>query len=1080
MVLAEPEIKALPYIEVPTSKGIIKMLIDCGANVNVISKKWAFSSGTTIYNIREQNVKGVTGSEKIEKCVKLNIFQPLLKQNFKFLVLDFHPFFDGIIGTEILFGKRFNLITAQKALEVKCDTGELKIIPLKFYNPTPAPRESIHKTETINILENIRTSHLSEKERSSLIPIISNSKEVFHDPDNRLSCTTNIECSIRTEDDIPIYQKSYPYPVAYKQEVDAQISKLLDDGIIRPSRSPWNSPVWIVPKKMDASGKKKFRLVIDYRKLNQKTVSDKYPMPEISNILDQLGGNRYFTTLDLASGFHQIKMDPRDVEKTAFSVNHGKYEFVRMPFGLKNAPAIFQRAMDDVLREHIGKICYVYMDDVVVFGRTLEEALKNLETILRKLQEANLKVQPDKSEFLMKSVEFLGYVITENGIKPNSKKIETIEKWPEPKTIKELRGFLGLIGYYRRFVKDFAKLTKPLTNLFRGEKTPDSKRKITLNQAEKECFQNMKTILSSNDILTYPDFSKPFLITTDASNFAIGAVLSQGEIGKDKPIHFASRTLNRAEENYSATEKEMLAIYWALKVFRNYIYGHKFKILTDHQPLTFSLSPRNANAKLKNWKSYLEEHDYEIVYKPGKSNVVADALSRVQINSLTPTQHSAEDDDSNYIISTEAPLNGFRSQIIIETTTTNPETIITNPFPGYRRILIRRTKFDEQILTSILKEFCDPTKTNGLHTSEEILGQLQEVFKKYFSRPGLLKIRFTQTILRDVTDADEQEKIVRETHERAHRGIQENKYQILREFYFPKITQHLKKYIRVCDKCNTSKYDRQPLIIPIQETPIPNYPYQILHLDIFQIESDYYLSSVDKFSKYGRMIPIRSRHAIHISKAIWETVTSFIIPNSLVMDNERAFQSPDIKGKLLDLNIKVYLTPNSKSEVNGCVERFHSTIIELYRIQKQITPHLPSRNIVHIVVEKYNNTIHSSTLKTPKEILFGNQRDPERQIDPDKLEQIRQKTYDEIIVRLKEAQQKQLEKENKNKPPAPALETGQMVYVKDKIIKPKHKQIFKKAFVQNSNEVTFRNEGNSKLHKSNVKNINLFPGSQRL
>lgn len=227
------------------------------------------------------------------------------------------------------------------------------------------------------------------------------------------------------------------------------------------------------------------------------------------------------------------------------------------------------------------------------------------------------------------------------------------------------------------------------------------------------------------------------------------------------------------------------------------------------------------------------------------------------------------------------------------------------------------------------------------------------------------------------------------------------------------------------------------------------------------------------------MIPIKSRHAVHIGQAIWDTVTSFMIPNSLVMDNERAFQSPVIRGKLLDLNITVYLTPNSKSEVNGPVERFHSTILEIYRIQKQLTPHLPSRNIIHIVVEKYNNTIHSSTLKTPKEILFGNQRDSNRQTDPNQLELIRQKTYDEVIVRLKEAQFKQLAKINKNRQSAPVLETGQQVYVKDKIIKPKHKNLFKKAYVQTSNEVTFRNEENSKLHKSNVKNINIIPESRQ-
>ena len=249
----------------------------------------------------------------------------------------------------------------------------------------------------------------------------------------------------------------------------------------------------------------------------------------------------------------------------------------------------------------------------------------------------------------------------------------------------------------------------------------------------------------------------------------------------------------------------------------------------------------------------MEEHDYEISYKPGKANVVADALSRIQIHSLTPTQNSAENDDSYYIPSTEAPLNAFRVQVIIESTNTNPETIITKPFPGFRRITIKRTRFTEEILVSLLKEFFDPTKLNGLYTSEGILGQLQEVYKKYFSRAGMLKIRFTQKILKDITDPDEQDEIIRKTHARAHRGIDENKQHILREFYFPKLTQKIKNCINVCDTCNVSKYDRRPLIIPIQETPIPNYPFQIIHIDIFQIESKYFLSSIDKFSKYGRM-----------------------------------------------------------------------------------------------------------------------------------------------------------------------------------------------------------------------------------
>lgn len=1065
MVRLKAKISPLPYIRVPTTKGEMKILIDCGANVNLISRKWACQSGKHIFKIPNEPVKGVTGKSVISEMVHLSLFKPVINEPAEFLIFDFHTFFDGLIGTELIFGEKFNLISNASIFQVYGDRNTLNI-PLHFYFPSPNPRKINH----INVMSDIRTEHLSEEERNALIPIIKSTKQVFHNPDNRLSCTTNVDCHIRTEDEIPIYQKTYPYPVAYREEVNVQISKLLNDGIIRPSRSPWNSPVWIVPKKMDASGKRKFRLVIDYRNLNKKTISDKYPMPEIANILDQLGGNRYFTTLDLASGFHQIKMNPRDIEKTAFSVNNGKYEFVRMPFGLKNAPAIFQRAMDDVLREHIGRICYVYMDDVVVFGKTLNEATKNLETILRVLQDANLKVQPDKSEFLRKSVEFLGYVITENGIKPNLKKIEAIEKWPEPKTVKELRGFLGLIGYYRRFVKDFAKMAKPLTKLFRGEKDPSSNKKITFEDTEKEAFLKLKTVLSSSDVLTYPNFNKPFLITTDASNYAIGAVLSQGEIGRDKPIHFASRTLNKSEENFSATEKEMLAIYWALKVFRNYIYGQKFTVITDHQPITFSLSSKNTNAKLKRWKSFLEEHDYQIIYRPGRTNVVADALSRVQIHSLTPTQHSAEDDDSNYIISTEAPLNAFRLQIIIEQTSTSPETTVTTPFPGYKRILIKRTQITEQILTTIMKEFFVPSKLIGLYTSEPILGQLQEVYKKFFSRANLLKIRFTQKLLVDVVDPNEQEKIIEETHERAHRGIDENKQQILRKHYFPKISARIKDFIRTCDICNTSKYDRHPLKVHVQETPIPKHPYDIIHIDIYQIDGNYFLSSIDKFSKFGRMLPIRSRHIVHIRRAFEDTITSNIIPSAVVTDNEKAFISPEIRGIMLDLNIRAYVTPSNKSEVNGQVERFHSTITEIFRIQKSLNPSYPCSRLMTISVDKYNETIHSTTGKTPKEILFGKSNSS---VSAEELDEIRNKMYEEVLVQLKEKQQKQLDTHNKNRQPAPDLTTGQEIYVKDKIFKSKHKPIFKKHFVQTNKRVTITNEKNQNLHKSNIKNFQL-------
>lgn len=544
----------MPYINLKTTIGEFPFLVDTGANINLIHPLLAENySLAKPYQFIANDIGSANGKFNANTAIDIEFFRPKINYQAQFLLRDFHPFFHGIIGTGILNALNAKIDLGNSTLHLNKDN-ETLTIPLLQYSPERTITKTFNNLPQQNPLNEaqvtcqsnhtkpehtFRTSHLSVNEKEQLLSVLNRHGEAFHKPDSNLTCSTVVECSINTVDDIPIHQKVYPYPAAYADEVNKQVKKLLDDGIIRPSRSAWTSPVWIVPKKSDASGEKKFRMVIDYRKLNEKTISDRYPMPEINYVIDQLKGQKYFITLDLASGFHQIKMKDSDIEKTAFSINNGKYEFTRMPFGLKNAPAIFQRAIDDVLRQHIGKICYVYIDDVIIFGKSLDEVLKNLEIILKALNNANLKIQLDKSEFLHKEIEFLGYVITSDGLKPNIKKIEAIEKYPEPTTIKELRSFLGMMGYYRRFVKDFAKIAKPLTNLLRGEGCHSNKR-LKLTESERTCFKKMKSILSSSDILIYPDYNRPFTLTTDASDFAIGAVLSQGEAQNDKPIHFAS------------------------------------------------------------------------------------------------------------------------------------------------------------------------------------------------------------------------------------------------------------------------------------------------------------------------------------------------------------------------------------------------------------------------------------------------------------------------------------------------------------------------------------------------------------
>uniref|UniRef100_A0AB38Z2N6 RNA-directed DNA polymerase n=1 Tax=Panta errantivirus TaxID=3078412 RepID=A0AB38Z2N6_9VIRU len=1030
----------LPYILLRTSQGEFPFLVDSGANINLITPKMALAyAKSKPYEYRSNGIKSATGDFNASSAIDIAFFEPLSNLKFQFVLYDFHPFFCGIVGTSILKTLNAKLCFEKDSLSITTDDGLPFTIPLQKY--------AKHKE---NHFVNFRVDHLDHTKKQRLTNVLNRNKHVFHEPNLALTCTTNVECSINTTDNIPVHQKVYPYPAAYANDVNDHIKNLLETGIIRPSRSAWTSPVWIVPKKDDASGQKKFRMVIDYRKINEKTNSDRYPMPEITYVLDQMKGQKYFSTLDLASGFHQIKMKNEDIEKTAFSINNGKYEFLRMPFGLKNAPAIFQRAIDDVLRNHIGKICYIYMDDVIVFGKSVDEHLENLETILKTLNSANLKIQLDKSEFLHKQIEFLGHIVTDEGIKPNIKKIEAIKMFQAPKTIKQLRSFLGLMGYYRKFIRDYAMIAKPLTNILRGETKISSTKKISLSEEQIKCFDKLKHILSSSDILIYPDYNQPFILTTDASDYAIGAVLSQGELGKDKPIHFGSRTLNKTEESYSVPEKEMLAIIWALKTFRNYLYGAKFKILTDHQPLTFTLSQRNTNAKLKRWKAYLEEHDYEIIYKPGKTNVVADALSRM-VYSMTATQHSANESDDFFILSTEAALNVFRHQVILEEGVENVQS--SEPFPNFKRIKVTVPNTADQTLLKVLKTHFDPSKLNGLLTSESLMGKLQEIYNKNFGRQNLLKIRFTQKMLQDIPCSNDQTAIIRKEHNRAHRGIEENRAQILRKYYFPKITAKIKYIIHNCQICNECKYDRSPTNSPIQKTPMPNAPFEIIHVDIMFLEKNYFLTCVDKFSKYAQVMKIDSRATVDVFPKLKEAILKHKPPDIIVIDGEKSLNSREITDFFNINGIIPYITATGRSEMNGIVERFHSTLLEIYRISKTEHPHINSLDLVTMSVHKYNHSVHSGTLYTPMEIITPSDDTPV--------------ILSKVRINISKKQHKDITYHNKSREDR-AISKDSDAYMKTKR-RLKHVKPYKKINIEKVNRTTVTTTDGKRIHKNDLK-----------
>ena len=383
----------------------------------------------------------------------------------------------------------------------------------------------------------------------------------------------------------------------------------------------------------------KFRLCVNYKPLNDITKKDNYPLPRIDELLDSLQDAQWFTTLDLASGYWQIKVKKEDQEKTAFITKFGTYEFKVMPFGLCNAPATFQRTMDKVLHGIKEKFVLVYLDDVIIYSKTCKEHLQHLTEVLNRIRHANLSLKAEKCNFIATELQFLGHVVGKDGVKPDPEKVEKMMNYPEPKNIRELRGVLGLFSYYRRFIKDFAQLADPLYQLLKKD-TP-----YTWTESQQQAFENLREKLTKAPIVQYPDFTKPFILHTDASGTGVGAVLAQKEGKQEHVIAYASRTLNPAEKNYAITELECLAIVWAVKYFRHYLYSSKFSIVTDHTALKWLLNStsESMNKRLERWKITLSEYDFEIIYRKGRLHLNTDAFLR-----LNPTSNNIHNTSLNY------------------------------------------------------------------------------------------------------------------------------------------------------------------------------------------------------------------------------------------------------------------------------------------------------------------------------------------------------------------------------------------------------------------------------------------------
>lgn len=884
------------YIEVEVEEsetGTCKLLVDTGADVTIL-KLGSLHDDVWIRDTDEDKIELCGISSKIVTIGQIDchikIGGYVVSHPVHIVPKEFKLEGDGLLGMDFL-----------QNIGAKIDYQNMN---LEFQNNCI----KIGKVETSeNEKPLIDISHLTTEEASQLLKLTNQYRDVFRKPNQYLTCTDTVKHEIPTEaDQPPINQRPYRLPEAQKNIVEEHIEEMRQSDVIRESTSPWNSPIVLVPKK-STDGTPKYRLCCDMRRLNEVTKGDAHPLPNISEILDQLGGMTYFSTLDLASGYHQIEIKESDKEKTAFSTPSGHWEYNRMCFGLKGAPACFVRLMNAVLRGLIGKACYVFMDDIICYGKNLDHQIENLKLVFQRLREHRLLLQPEKCTFLRESTTYLGHVITRNGVLPDPVKVKAVKEFPVPTTVKELKGFLGLCGYYRRFIKDFAKIAKPLNALFK-EGTA-----YLWEETQQQAFDEIKECLITEPVLQYPDFNKEFLLITDASQDALGAVLSQGTLGKDdRPVAYASRTLNKAERSYSTIERELLSVVWAAKHFRPYLWGRHFKVVTDHRPLRWLMSLKDPGSRLTRWTIKLSEYDFEVLHRPGTSNSNADALSRIQIvkigvspeailenqeaeeelQKIKKTLDTYEKDEAGYIYFVDR--KGRRRLIV---PADNREAVISahhdTPFGGHQ----------------------------GIERTNELIKE------RYYWKK---------------MDED------------------------IEEFV---------KTCEICNKKRATAAEKAP--VPMQITTPVTRPFQQCAVDIVgpltktHSGSQYILTFQDHFSKYPEAFAIADQKAQTIAKVfVEEIVCRHGTPEKLLSDNGTNFTSELLTEACKLLRIDKIETTAYHPQSNGVVERSHQTLMNHLKCfveedQRNWDVWLP------YAMMAYRSTPHSVTKYSPYYLLHG-------------------------------------------------------------------------------------------------------------
>ena len=820
--------------------------------------------------------------------------------------------------------------------------------------------------------------------------------KVFSKDDMDMGRINLVKHHIKLTDPVPFKEAYRRIPPQMYDEVKAHIQEMLDLGAIRPSNSPWASAIVLVRKKDG-----RLRFCIDLRKLNNRTVKDAYSLPRIESILDSLGGAQIFSTLDLKAGYWQVETAEECKAYTAFTCGPlGFYECDTMPFGATNAPATFQRLMHDCLGELNMNWCIVYLDDIIIFSDTKEEHLKRLEAVFQKLCAAGLKLKPSKCFFFREEIEYLGHVVSGKGISTNPKKIEAVSKWPTPRTVYDVRSFLGFVGYYRRFIKNFSKITKPIREVITGlenqSKRAAKKTYIEWSDAADTAFEHLKAMCISTPILAYPNYQLPFTLHTDSSTDALGAVLYQKQDGEMRVIAYASRSVSKAEANYPAHKLEFLALKWAVcEKFHEYLYGSKpFEVFTDNNPLTYVLTSAKLDACGQRWVAKLANYNFSIKYRCGVSNTEADALSRIK----WPEALSESADIDNGCMDTHiinAILAGaVTKSSLIESVSCDAEIIPseldknTGNLSGINwskeqrldpnlGVIIRLIESKQLIKRKLQGK--DSSEVKSFLRNRKNLKLVKDVlYRKSYSDNSTSKKTLWQLIVPKLF----RERALLGCHDDVgHQGILRTLSLLRERFYWPGMQEEATQHILKCSRCLRRK--TPPQVAPLQPILVTQ-PLELVHMDYLSLEPskgniENVLVITDHFTRYALAYPSKTQTAQATARILWDNfICHYGFPEKFISDQGRNFESDLIKELCKIARVKKVHTTPYHPQGNGQCERFNSTLCNMLGTLSE-EEKSDWKSYLGCMTHAYNCTKHASTTYSPYYLMFG--RHPRLPID---------------------------------------------------------------------------------------------------